>query len=424
MSNLVAAGVGRILSLMSRTYTTQHFRWFGLMIICLAVCLTPRQASASEPCNPPNVIPRDVCDFDSFRGSPPREIPNGWNEFVLSGNPEFRQHADTFWGPPSLMVRDIGDTFKVGIYTQAKVTPGAGYRASIAWGAPNAPDTFGRQLGLDPTGGVDPNAPTVIWGPMHWGPGRILNYPPPDVNIDVKARATGETMTVFFLVDHPQSTGDNLIFIDALALYPDESAPAAAAPPPTDTPTPAPVVIAAADPPTATPTQTPLPTATVTPTPTATATPTHTPSPTPSPTFTPTWTPWPTVTPVDNGIDVAEVRTQVIAGMQSSDPMRFALVGVVGFGSAGSLWRFANLGAQSSPASLTHERSGQQTPPTVAVKTPGTVLTGLGCNQRAGIWPERRRRDPFPSRVPRAAHRNRQPAPEDWSRPPDTGPTN
>ncbi|MEZ4557255.1 MAG: hypothetical protein R2854_12535 [Caldilineaceae bacterium] len=86
----------------------------------------------------------------------------------------------------------------------------------------------------------------MVWGPMHWGPARILNYPPPDVNIDVRARAVSDTMTVFFLVDHPQSTGDNLIFIDALALYPDESAPAAAAPPPTDTPTPAPVVIAAA----------------------------------------------------------------------------------------------------------------------------------------------------------------------------------
>ena len=52
---------------------------------------------------------------------------------------------------------------------------------------------------------------------MHWGEGRILNYPPPDVNIDVKARAVGDTMTVFFLTDHPSSSGDNLILVDAIA---------------------------------------------------------------------------------------------------------------------------------------------------------------------------------------------------------------
>ena len=72
---------------------------------------------------------------------------------------------------------------------------------------------------------------------MHWGPGRILNYPPPDVNIDVRARAVNDVVTVFFLVDHPTSTGDNLIFVDAIALYPDESAPAVELPP-TETPTP------------------------------------------------------------------------------------------------------------------------------------------------------------------------------------------
>ena len=38
--------------------------------------------------------------------------------------------------------------------------------------------------------------------------------------------------------DHPNSSGDNLIFIDAIALYPDDSAPAVELPPtpaPTDT---------------------------------------------------------------------------------------------------------------------------------------------------------------------------------------------
>ena len=55
---------------------------------------------------------------------------------------------------------------KAGIYTQVQVNPGAGYRASVAWAAPNFPtDAWGRQLGIDPTGGTDPNGRTVIWGP-------------------------------------------------------------------------------------------------------------------------------------------------------------------------------------------------------------------------------------------------------------------
>lgn len=326
------------------------------------VLLYAAPIAASEPCNPPNVIPQPVCDMDSFRGSPPREIPNGWTEFILSGDPDFSQHHDTFFGAPSLMIRSIGGIFKVGIYTQVAVSPGAGYRASISWGAPNKPDLFGRQLGVDPTGGTDPNAPTVIWGPMHWGDGRILNYPPPDVNIDVKARALGETMTVFFLVDHPQSAGDDLIFIDAIALYPDESAPQVELPP-TETPTPEPPPVEAAPPAeavaeaaaalaapveaaplpaTATPepTATPQPTATATATPEPTATPTATPSPTP--TATATWTPFPTVSAARGGpLDlVGDAPLESLA--ERSSPLGLALVGLVSFGGAGvfggSLW--------------------------------------------------------------------------------------
>lgn len=305
-----------------------------------------RPAAASEPCNPPNVIPQSVCDMDSFRDGAPGAIPNGWNEFILSGSPAYMQDSDTFWGPPSLRIWSDGGTFKAGIYTQVPVTPGAGYRASIAWGAPNVPDKFGRQLGIDPTGGTDPNSPTVIWGPMHWGPGRILNYPPPDVNIDVRARALGETMTVFFLVDHPSSTGGgDLIFIDAIALYPDESAPAVEVPPtpepaPTETPTPEPVVQAAAAPvaipteipPTATPLPTETPTPSPTPSPTPTATPTETPSPTPSPTNTPTWTPWPTREAETNGLGVTQASLGALAEGGGMSPL--ALLGFLSVGGA------------------------------------------------------------------------------------------
>jgi hypothetical protein len=303
-----------------------------------------KPAFASEPCDPPNIIPQPVCDMDSFYGSPPRQIPNGWSEFVLSGDPTFMQDVDTFWGPPSLRIWSSGGTFKAGIYTQVPVTPGAGYRASIAWGAPNAPETFGRQLGIDPTGGTDPNSPAVIWGPMHWGPGRILNYPPPDVNIDVRARAVNDVVTVFFLVDHPTSTGDNLIFVDAIALYPDESAPAVELPP-TETPTPEiAAAVAPPDPPTPLPlppTATPEPTATPTEmpteTPTATATPTETPTPTPSPTPspTPTWTPWPSATPSSGAVNWSRAENELLNLARAARPSILLVVGVLGLGGAG-----------------------------------------------------------------------------------------
>lgn len=318
-----------------------------------------RPTFASQPCEPPNVIPQPVCDMDAFYGGRPRQAPVGWTIFVLSGEPDFYQDDHTFFGGPNLTIWSNGGTFKAGIYTQVPVTPGAGYRASISWGAPNAPELFGRQLGIDPTGGTDPNAPTVIWGPMHWGEGRILNYPPPDVNIDVKARAVGETMTVFFLTDHPSSSGDNLILVDAIALYPDESAPAAIeAPPATNTPeptatpeplqeaapaaAPAEAALAAAAPVDVQPlavevpaTETPTPTETATPLPTDT--PTATPSPTPTATFTPlptvTWTPWPTVTPA-NPLDAEALQARVRTNARTLSGGLIAL-GMLSFGGAG-----------------------------------------------------------------------------------------
>ncbi|MBW7885456.1 MAG: hypothetical protein H3C34_23070 [Caldilineaceae bacterium] len=282
-------------------------------LITAATVLAAQPVLASEPCNPPNVIPQHVCDMDEFYTDGGRQLPVGWSAFVLSGDPGFYQDQHTFFGGSNLTIRST-NPFKAGIYTRVPVTPGAGYRASISWGAPNAPDLFGRQLGIDPTGGTDPNAPAVIWGPMHWGEGRILNYPPPDVNIDVKARAVGDTLTVFFLTDHPQTSGDNLILIDVIALYPDESAPAVELPPTAtpEPPTPEPVAEVAAaalavatDTPTATPTATPS----ATPTATATSTPTATPTATATPTPSPTWTPWPSPTPEPV---IAVVRTRTL----------------------------------------------------------------------------------------------------------------
>jgi hypothetical protein len=175
-------------------------------------------------------------------------------------------------------------------------------------------------LGIDPTGGTNPESPNVIWGPKHFGDGRVLSYDAPyssiEPSIDVSAVAQGDTVTIFVLVDHTYTTGDNFIYLDMVGLRQDTSQPVVspptatplptATPPPTAT-SPAPVAVAPTaallptNTPTDLPTTTPSPTPTDTPTPTAT--PTHTPSPTatPSPTLTPTASPTlaarPTATP-------------------------------------------------------------------------------------------------------------------------------
>ena len=260
-------------------------------------------AFASGPgghgCKDGNLIAN--CSMDQFVPVPQGQAPAGWTPFVLSGGLAMDPSPDTFWGAPSLRMWSDGGTFLAGVYTQVGgLTPGATYRASVGWFAPTEPDAFARRLGIDPTGGADPNSPNIVWGPLHRGPGKVLNDSNPGMpNIDVTAVARGSTVTVFAWVDHNYSTGPNQIFLDALGLYQDAVPVAAVA---TDTPPPAAVapVVAPTKAKAAAPTKRP-PTATVAPTATETATlePTETPAPTQtaSPTATATFTPMDTATP-------------------------------------------------------------------------------------------------------------------------------
>ena len=268
-----------------------------LIVLCSVWSLSDTLAFAQHGCIPGNLIPN--CDFNEFSGN----VPTGFSSFILAGSASFSHVVGSeshSWYAPSSLRMDSPGTYVAGIYTQVGgVTLGTAYKASLGWGAPSAPtDTYGRQLGIDPTGGTNPAAPTVIWGPMHWGDGRGLNYPPPDVNIDVSTVAKSSTITVFIKVDHNRVAPGSMIFVDAISLVVDPTVPTAI--PATWTPTPLPPtaipptrVPPTAVPPTATPTRTATPTFTATPTHTPSPTATHTPTITPTPTATET----PTVTP-------------------------------------------------------------------------------------------------------------------------------
>jgi hypothetical protein len=268
-------------------------RLYILLILLASILLSAGPVAAQHGCDPGNLIPN--CDFNSFSGSPPRQVPEGWAPFVMFGDLDFRQvtgdESHSLFAPSSLLMSSPGG-YVAGIYSQVGgLQPGVAYRASIGWGAPASPaSTFGRQLGIDPTGGTDPNAPTVIWGKEHWGEGRFLNYPPSDtghVNIDVSAYAQAPAITVFFKVNHNAATSNSLIYVDAISLEVDPSMPPVTSTPVPPTAAPRPTAV----PRTATPRPSPTPTATHTPTPTDTPTPTATFTPSITPTFTPTYTP-------------------------------------------------------------------------------------------------------------------------------------
>lgn len=280
-------------------------------VLLMGLGLRSAKAGARNPCLESGNLTQN-CGFDTFvdhwQGEKRYQVPTGWGYYILSGDLDFRPSDDTYWGAPSLWLLSDGVPFTAGIYQQVQVTPGVVYQADAGWAAVTRKD-FERKLGLDPTGGTDPLAPTVVWGPSEWD---INSWP----DLSVSARAIGPKMTVFVWAHHPITYGNDWIFVDAVGLWPDPNQPAATVtPPPSPTPTrkpptrtPAPVPL------TDTPTVTPSLTPTETPLPTSTSTPTQTPTPTPTATWTltptpalPTSTPFPTRTPLPTVEIVAKI---------------------------------------------------------------------------------------------------------------------
>ena len=313
------------------------------LLLCLLAAGSGRwhaNAGARNPCLEAGNLTQN-CGFDTFVddwvGEKRYQIPAAWWYYILAGDPDYRPSDDTYWGAPSLWMLTDGAPFTAGIYQQVAVTPGVVYLTDIGWAAPSQED-FERKLGLDPTGGTDPLASTVIWSRSEWTKTRW-----PDLT--VSARATGPTMTVFVWVHHPRAYGQDWVFLDAVGLWPDPSQPAATvtpAPsltptrrPATRTPSPIPLTNTPTASATATSTETPSPTPTVTatstPTVTATSTQTATSRP-PTATPYPTRTPLPTIVPVAKLVPSAKVKDSVAAprtGDDSGGALLYTVAGAV-----------------------------------------------------------------------------------------------
>ncbi|MBA3534926.1 MAG: hypothetical protein H0T73_23700, partial [Ardenticatenales bacterium] len=73
----------------------------------------------------------------------------------------------------------------------------------------------------DPTGGTNPNAQSVQWGPQVWPFSRLTM-------LEHRAVAAGSTMTLFVRVHNPRSHGADQIFIDGVWMRLDQNAPVVA----------------------------------------------------------------------------------------------------------------------------------------------------------------------------------------------------
>ncbi len=180
--------------------------------------------------------------YDDYNGYDLR-VASSWTRFLASGDwPRFMtdaEYADCFSGVTRHTEGNysqnlwLAHLFGAGIYQRVAVTAGKPYGAkAMIFSAVGSNSPSGARLikrvGIDPTGGTDPNSNSVIWGD------------PDDANKDFNdvhgaARATGNRMTVFISVTNVIDVYPdwNAAWIDAVML---EEAPECAATSPSTSP--------------------------------------------------------------------------------------------------------------------------------------------------------------------------------------------
>ncbi|MGE5139073.1 MAG: hypothetical protein ACM3JD_06420 [Rudaea sp.] len=220
--------------------------------------------------------PGNLLKNGTMAGGPPAS--NGdvvalyWTKFLNYGNQvHFENALNEGWdvNGSQYIWTDYGP-FKAGIYQRVtNLTPGKTYHFWIVWGQ-TLQDTGGgnnvrtngidRHIGVDPTGGTNPDSANVVWSVPYTGGSGFAR-----AEWNLYFTASGSSATFFLRAINYLTWGRDKVFFDTVCLS------AAGSGTPTSTPWAAP---------SATPTG---PTAT----PSATPTSTLTPTPTLTPTFTP-----------------------------------------------------------------------------------------------------------------------------------------
>lgn len=212
----------------------------GLLVLCLLAAQlgplwTPR-ALAQGPCTTrSDNMTRNGSVTDGGYDTPHGVVANDWNPFLINGDwPEF-DLADNesangdIGGSSSQYIHGDGTRFDSGIYQSIGGTqPGASYDFSVGWAAMlrdtgggnniKLDDVIIRRVGVDPTGGTDPQSTNMQWGPEvgTGSSGRSLNHP--DMRITFKALA--DHVTVFLRVYNLSSSASDKVFFDVMCMVP------------------------------------------------------------------------------------------------------------------------------------------------------------------------------------------------------------
>ena len=188
---------------------------------------------------------------DDFYIDRPNHIPNGWEitatgkmpvidsaRIYFAGSCDGSAHVERMAGEDSVLIQALdiewsaepGKPFDVTLLQQLPAISGTGYSLSgwmltLCGGSfsdPNdCPENYymAKLLGIDPTGGIDPNAPTVEWVENR------RNFVEADgrtrvgwQNLRTASAAQALTLTVFARINSPFRWHGNHGFIDALSV--------------------------------------------------------------------------------------------------------------------------------------------------------------------------------------------------------------
>jgi hypothetical protein len=177
-------------------------------------------------------------------------LPSGWRIHFSAGAPETNstrrevtrtcdnstdQHIERIGGLDSWIIKSQniesspapGKPFDVSLYQQISATVGgayslSGWMVSLCGGSttPNdCPEGYymAKLLGIDPTGGVDPLASTVVWAENRQNfveDGERVGW----ANLSTVAVAQAPTITIFARVNSPFQWHGNHAFVDAFSL--------------------------------------------------------------------------------------------------------------------------------------------------------------------------------------------------------------
>ena len=176
-------------------------------------------------------------------------VVDGWEPFIISGNPPHFQWVDNEQIEPGGSQQIFSsDTFDAGIYQIARnLKPGTYYMfrlgyslAAKCYDGPNVRvNTIGRKVSVDSFGGADPKSSNVLWGPDLFDGNAAVNRP--EMQMILAARS--ERATIFLRAMATDGAGgENRVWFDAVCMEPRPEIPSYPISPPTPPPTPPPAL--------------------------------------------------------------------------------------------------------------------------------------------------------------------------------------